>query len=158
MKKIFLLIILLSLLLACKEKTNELATDQAESEKDSLSQTREEVDFSNSQMVINPETGDTIYVDFGIKYEEGIEHKKYEKYFIISTYTSYTKDSKLQVELSKWKELEVDAYLEDVKIGQASKYFISIGKFADQEQAMEKLEAFKKKYPTARIHIQSITQ
>ncbi len=157
MKYIILLITLLVLIVACKKEINEKERPIDNLRIDTLSQEDEKPDFTNSKMVINPETGDTLYLDFIV--DKKLNDKKvYNKFYVITTYSSYTKDNKLEAELAKWKKLEANSYIEEVKLGQASKYFVALGKYNNREQVIEVWEKFKKKYPSEMINFQAITQ
>ncbi len=145
------------LILACKKEINENDQSVDNLRTDSLSQEDEKPDFTNSKMVINPETGDTLYLDFIVEKELN-DKKVYNKFYVITTYSSYSKDNKLETELARWKKLEANSYIEEVKLGQASKYFVALGKYNNREQVIEVWEKFKKKYPSKMINFQTITQ
>ncbi len=158
MKRILVLIITCLLLFACKYETNKKNEDNNQKLADTLTTSQINYDLSESQIVVNPETGDTLYLDFDLQLEKDVQVKKYQKYYIVSSYSSYTRDEKLDKELARWNKLESKAKLEEVKFGQASKYYISLGKYDSRTEVMDKFEEYKLKYPGERINIQTISQ
>lgn len=162
MNKILLIGILVGLLLGCNQKKQDSSDMDKQLESDSLSRVEGKVDFSNSQLYIDPETGDSIYVDFDVQYESEMlkeeEKQDYEQYFIVSSYSSYKKDEILDKEMARWQELESASYLERVVIGQAEKYYISLGKYNSKAEVIQAFRELRDKYPKENINFQSISQ
>lgn len=158
MKKIIILTIFLVVLFGCNQKKS-LLNEKSEAEiADSIAQTELEESLSNSLVYYNEETGDTVYVDFQYDLATEPEKKSFEKYFIVSSYSSYKNDEKLEDELARWQELEADSYLETYGSGDIKKYYISLGKFETQEEVIRVFKEFKTKYPNESINFFSIVQ
>ncbi|MBI9031770.1 hypothetical protein JEZ13_07205 [bacterium] len=156
MNKIIIIVFLMVTMIGCKPKAS--GDKELETRVDSLAQEIEKPDFSNSQVFIHPETGDTLYVDF-IMDSDNLESKKeYEKYYIVSTYSSYKNDARFEEELARWRKIEPDCYVEEFRIGPGVKYFISLGKFTTQDQVVLAFNEFKAKYPQENINYQLISQ
>lgn len=158
MQKYLILLFLGLIISSCKQEVKELSV-----EKELLADTLQVIsslgEFDKSDTYIDQNTGDTIYVDFQVELESNKEKEAVlEKYYIISSYSSYNKNQKLKEEESRWKELEPQSYLEEVKLGSAYKYFISLGKYTDKEDVLKVFATYKDKYPQEYINIQAIRQ
>ena len=158
MKKIIILTIFIVVLFGCNQEKSKANEDNEAVIADSIAHPELKESLSNSQAFYNEETGDTVYVDFKIEYNEDSENKMFEKYFIVSSYSSYKNDDKLNEELIRWRELEPNSYVETYGPGATKKYYISLGKFKTQEEVVSVFQEFKTKYPKEDINYFSIVQ
>lgn len=158
MNKFLIITIFIVLLFACKQEQSVVDEEQAIVDSVAQAQTDLHESLSNSQAFYNKETGDTVYVDFLVEFEEDMNQKKLEKYFIVSSYTSYENDEKFKEELARWQELEKDSYVETYGLGTRKKYYISLGRFNTKEGVIPAFQAFQDKYPKEKINFYSIVQ
>jgi len=157
MNKVIIIVFSLLLLLGCNQK-KEVSNYSESVEVDSLSEKDSKPDFSNSRLYVDPETGDSLYLDFYIDNENVNAARKFEQGYIVTSYTSYKNDDKFQEELARWQELEANTRIETFGLGITKKYFISLGKYETKEEVISAYQKFKEKYPDEKIDFQYITQ
>lgn len=159
MKKIIILTIFIVILFGCNQEKSKANEDNEAIIADSIAQAELKESLSNSQAFYNEATGDTVYVDFKVEFPEDLPEKTYKKYFIVASYSSYKNDDKLNEELIRWQELEPTSYLETYGPGTTTKkYYISLGKFNNQEDVVRVFQEFRTKYPKEHINYFTIVQ